>query len=172
MITVDNYTNEELIQSRVKWTPYQLSVEFPKSSAHAKRKRAELIHEVLTLQDEPREGNFVTDYVLIDGPISDKMVWVAYLDKYIALCAKRKVVGDGGVNIARAKQVPITNFVEVNSSGFARCPLHNEKTPSMKYYPDQNKWWCFSCNQGGDAIDFVMKIEGLDFIGAVKRLGV
>jgi len=73
-------------------------------------------------------------------------------------------------DIAMAKQIPLSNFMEFNRAGFALCPLHNEKTPSFKYYPNENRFHCFSCNENGDIIDYVQKIYKLDFITAVKKL--
>ena len=163
---------------RITWTPYQLSQCFPKSSSAAKAKRKELISEVFALQDIPRSSHrnatmaFVEDLLIKEIPVTDRIAHVAFLDKYITACRVRSIVGNGGVNVAKAKLVPITQFIEVNNRGTASCPLHSDKTPSFKYYKEQNTWWCFSCGQGGDVIDLVMKMEGLDFIGAVKQLGV
>lgn len=172
MTTVDNYMDDEIItQPRVVWSPYQLSVAFPRSAAHAKRKRSSLIQEVFALQDLARSEHFVTNFVLIDGPIADKMEWVAYLDKYISYL-KKTTTHEDGVNVEKAKQVPITNYLEVNRQGFASCPKHSDRTPSLKYYPKDNTFHCHQCGWGRDVIDFVMGVEGCDFITAVKRLGV
>jgi len=32
------------------------------------------------------------------------------------------------------------------------CPLHGEKTPSLKFYGDTGGWYCFGCHRGGDAV--------------------
>lgn len=51
------------------------------------------------------------------------------------------------------------------------CPFHSEKTPSFVVFPDSGNWRCFgACATGGDAFDFIMRIEGLDFKGALERL--
>lgn len=52
--------------------------------------------------------------------------------------------------------------------GFAVCPFHNEKTASMKVYPDG--FYCFGCGAGGDVISFVAKIEGICNAQAAVRL--
>lgn len=52
----------------------------------------------------------------------------------------------------------------------ARCPFHNEKTPSFIVSPDRGTYHCFGCNVGGDMFTFVQEIEGVDFKGALKML--
>ena len=36
------------------------------------------------------------------------------------------------------------------------CPFHNEKTPSLVIFTEQNKWYCFGCNKGGSNLDFLI----------------
>ena len=50
------------------------------------------------------------------------------------------------------------------------CPFHNEKTPSFCVYPENNSFFCFGCNKGGDVIAFIMGVENLDFTEAVRFL--
>jgi DNA primase len=50
------------------------------------------------------------------------------------------------------------------------CPFHNEKTPSFNVSPAKGIYKCFGCGKAGNAINFVMDYEHLDFIGAVKSL--
>ncbi|WP_099204361.1 DNA primase [Scatolibacter rhodanostii] len=50
------------------------------------------------------------------------------------------------------------------------CPFHNEKTPSFNIYTDNGSFYCFGCQAGGDVITFVMKIENLDYMEAVRFL--
>ena len=53
-----------------------------------------------------------------------------------------------------------------------QCPFHSEKTPSCVVYTDtQNPhFYCFGCHAGGDVITFIMKIEGLQYMDAVRML--
>ena len=76
------------------------------------------------------------------------------------------------VDIQKAKQYPIEDLSpnKLNHSDFINCPFHKEKTNSCKINIKKNTWHCFGCNKGGDSVDFVMELEGLDFISAVKRL--
>lgn len=73
----------------------------------------------------------------------------------------------------------VGSYVELEKAGAnfkARCPFHNEKTPSFFVSPVRNSYYCFGCGAKGDIISFVQEFEGLDFIGALrvlaKRAGV
>ncbi len=48
------------------------------------------------------------------------------------------------------------------------CPLHGERTPSFHVWAD--RFHCFGCQAHGDAVEFVMRLEGLDFRAACERL--
>jgi DNA primase len=50
------------------------------------------------------------------------------------------------------------------------CPFHQERTPSFTVSPARGTFKCFGCGEGGDAISFVMKMENLDFVGAIELL--
>lgn len=50
------------------------------------------------------------------------------------------------------------------------CPFHSEKTPSFNIYPENGSFYCFGCGAGGDVITFMMRIENLDYIDAVRAL--
>ena len=59
---------------------------------------------------------------------------------------------------------------QVGSSLKARCPFHNEKTPSFFVSKDRGNYYCFGCGAKGDIFTFVEEFEGLDFKGALKLL--
>ena len=52
----------------------------------------------------------------------------------------------------------------------ARCPFHDEKTPSFSVNPEKQFYYCFGCGAGGNALGFVMDYENIDFPQAVETL--
>jgi len=72
------------------------------------------------------------------------------------------------VDIEIAKKVSIGRFIKMNYGNFCCCLWHKEKTPSMKWYPDNNKLYCFGCNAHKDVIDVVMQLNKVDFKEAIK----
>lgn len=67
----------------------------------------------------------------------------------------------------------ISKYTVLKSDGRNKkclCLFHSEKTPSMIIYDDTQSFYCFGCNSGGDVITFIMKIENLDYIEAIKFL--
>lgn len=51
--------------------------------------------------------------------------------------------------------------LKTDRHGFIVCPFHGEKTASCKIY--SGSFYCFGCGTGGDVIDFVQKMENLQF---------
>jgi len=67
----------------------------------------------------------------------------------------------------------VGRYVELRRAGQnwkGRCPFHEEKTPSFNVNPARKGYKCFGCGEGGDAIRFVMEIEGKSFPEAVRKL--
>lgn len=62
------------------------------------------------------------------------------------------------------------NLKQRNGKWWACCPFHNEKTPSFSISADNNLYYCFGCHEGGNIIDFIMKLENCDFVRAVEIL--
>ncbi len=52
----------------------------------------------------------------------------------------------------------------------ARCPFHEERSPSFSVNPDKQFYYCFGCGAGGNALTFLMEYENLDFPQAVDAL--
>jgi DNA primase len=67
----------------------------------------------------------------------------------------------------------VGGFVRLKKAGrnfTGLCPFHREKTPSFNVNPERGIYKCFGCGRGGNAITFVMEIEGVSFVEAVTSL--
>jgi DNA primase len=51
------------------------------------------------------------------------------------------------------------------------CPFHQEKTPSFHVSPSKQFFHCYGCKAGGNAIEFVIKRDRVDFRDALRTLG-
>ncbi len=74
---------------------------------------------------------------------------------------------------ARIDEV-VSSYVTLKNAGGGSqkglCPFHDEKSPSFNVNPGRGFYHCFGCGEGGDAITFLMKIDGLSFVESVERL--
>lgn len=57
---------------------------------------------------------------------------------------------------------------ELDESHKCLCPFHEEKKPSLQFFPDTNSWRCFGCGKGGSVFDYLMHRDGLSFLEAVR----
>ena len=67
----------------------------------------------------------------------------------------------------------VSTYVRLEKSGAqfrARCPFHNERTPSFYVSPERKSFHCFGCQVHGDIFTFVEKIENIPFFEALKIL--
>ncbi|HSB08865.1 MAG TPA: DNA primase [Blastocatellia bacterium] len=65
----------------------------------------------------------------------------------------------------------VSDYVTLKKRGanyLACCPFHSEKTPSFNVHPGKGIFKCFGCGAGGGIFDFVMRIEGCEFLEAVR----
>ena len=81
--------------------------------------------------------------------------------------------------VATLRNTPITSYLyslgiePVSMSGGRLvycCPLTGERTPSFAVHPQTNRFKCFGCDQKGDVIELVTRLEKLNFLPALKRL--
>lgn len=63
-----------------------------------------------------------------------------------------------------------TPLKPAGASFLARCPFHNEKSPSFTVSPTKQVWYCFGCGKGGDLFNFIMEAEKLTFPEALRLL--
>ncbi|KYZ77043.1 DNA primase [Anaerosporomusa subterranea] len=67
----------------------------------------------------------------------------------------------------------VSDYVPLAKKGrnyWGCCPFHREKTPSFSVAPDKGFFYCFGCQAGGNVFNFLMKVENLPFMEAVKLL--
>ncbi|WP_162419536.1 DNA primase [Cyclobacterium roseum] len=67
----------------------------------------------------------------------------------------------------------VNDYVTLKKKGqnlWACCPFHQEKTPSFSVSPAKQIYKCFGCGKAGDPIQFIMDIEGIGFIEAIRHL--
>ena len=67
----------------------------------------------------------------------------------------------------------VSGYVQLKKRGrnyFGLCPFHGEKTASFSVSPERQIYKCFGCNVGGGVINFIMEVEGMEFVNAVKHL--
>lgn len=70
--------------------------------------------------------------------------------------------------IAKAKDFPFDQLVDINRVNMAKCPFHEERTASFFI---KNNWaYCFGCNWSGDTVKFVMERDKKGFVETVKSL--
>jgi DNA primase len=67
----------------------------------------------------------------------------------------------------------VADFVHLKKRGsnmLGLCPFHNEKTPSFNVSPSKGIYKCFGCGKGGNAVNFIMEHEHLNYPEALKFL--
>ena len=67
----------------------------------------------------------------------------------------------------------VSEYVPLKQKGrrfWGCCPFHNEKTPSFAVDTESQLYYCFGCHKGGTVINFVMDMERMEFMDAVRLL--
>jgi hypothetical protein len=71
--------------------------------------------------------------------------------------------------VQRARDYPLWKLLELRPGARVKCQWHEDKKKTMALYPN-GRGHCFSCNKTYDAIAWVMRTQGVDFLTAVQRL--
>jgi DNA primase len=67
----------------------------------------------------------------------------------------------------------ISQYVSLKKRGrnhLGLCPFHSEKSPSFTVSPEKKLWHCFGCQESGDLISFLQKIDNLTFKEAIENI--
>ena len=67
----------------------------------------------------------------------------------------------------------VSRYVDLIKSGanyWGLCPFHNDKKPSMSVSPSKGIYKCFSCGAGGDALNFLVKIQNREYKDVIFEL--
>jgi DNA primase len=67
----------------------------------------------------------------------------------------------------------VSDYVTLKRAGAnykGLCPFHKEKTPSFMVHDGKQIFRCFGCGEGGTVFNFLMKMEGLSYPEAVRKL--
>jgi DNA primase len=76
------------------------------------------------------------------------------------------------VDAARVEEV-VGEYVNLKKRGVnltGLCPFHQEKSPSFSVSPIKGIYKCFGCGKAGNSVNFIMDIEQLNYIDALKHL--
>ena len=90
------------------------------------------------------------------------MVQVSSFEELISLIKDRLDIVD-----------TVSQFVALKKSGanyWGLCPFHNDKKPSMSVSPSKGIYKCFSCGAGGDALNFLVKIQNREYKDVIFEL--
>lgn len=154
--------------------------------AQTKLKEQELVkeHDLLeSLRDGPGfDQQHLSDVFMQYWAVSDN---VKLLEKEIKKFTNQQVSKAAGYSVTEELIEEVKDLISIpmmckqqdirmRRSGSDKlsivCPFHDEDTPSCMIYVEQDSWWCFGCNQGGDVLKFYMLLTEMDFIPAMHQL--
>lgn len=70
--------------------------------------------------------------------------------------------------IVRAREYPLEKLIETNRAGYVICPFHEDTKPSL--WVKRGYGYCFSCGESCDSIKWLMSVEKMSFMDAVRKL--
>lgn len=168
---------------------------FPEAKAFIKQK---LLDEIALCEKDIKQADelqtYCDDLIYRKSPKRDEWFWnalveVLYLNPlrieqrkilkrdlmYISMLSgkssTRNPIGVTPLEIAKAKEFPISELIEFNKHHQAICPFHNERTASLHYYQKSNTAHCFgACQKTFDSIEAYRKLNNCSFVEAVRKL--
>lgn len=154
--------------------------ELYKKMQELKRIRQERIMKMKALKPEISEISYFFGREMIRVDFQEYYVakkWMAYwlrLSYFVNEIPRKSSITD--LDIQKAREYPLQDLYagqlkHMSGKHQGLCPFHDEKTSSFYIFEKTNSYYCFGCHASGDAIDFIMKLEGKTFINTVKYLG-
>lgn len=155
---------------------------------HAKTKEIAELERIIPTLPVIEKGISLRGLYLIMLPKMKQELWrieghIRRLQRCLELLEGKKLFNKpsdlpGHIDVDSLKsRVDITEvigrWVELRRSGGTlkgRCPFHDDRSPSFAVYPEDSRWWCFACSEGGDIITFIQKILNYSFREAVAEL--
>jgi len=74
------------------------------------------------------------------------------------------------INLVELIRESVPGLKKSGRNFLARCPFHQEKTPSFNVNPELGLFKCFGCGVGGDAFKFLMLQENLTYPEAIRKI--
>jgi len=171
-----------------EWAPYfkdianvYLSFDNDEAGRNGTARVAALIphSRSVTWPTEICEGGDVTDFFVRLGKTADnfhELLQAARLLPVQPRVAKSAPRSGADAEIDRVKssvaiEEIVARYLELTVRGqnyVARCPFHQDRTPSLVVFPATQTFHCFGCRAHGDTLTFLMKIENLTFREAFR----
>jgi|GEM_PF-2044663 len=187
------YPSEEELIRDIFPSPIEAFAVFERLIAEWEEKRLEARHDLqvpldcIAHEDDPSTRYLLKETLKITGPAERMREAIGQIKRLKRLRGiAQRVFGvevptkPGELTpeqIERARAVPIldviSRVVQLNKRGksyIGLCPFHKDTNPSFNVYPQQNRFYCFGCQKGGDAIDFVRLHYGYGFKKAINYL--
>ncbi|HOO62157.1 MAG TPA: CHC2 zinc finger domain-containing protein, partial [Bacillota bacterium] len=80
----------------------------------------------------------------------------------------QEIIARNSIESVVGKYVQFTKRTGQNQFGL--CPFHSEDTPSFSISTTKQIYYCFGCHKGGNVIHFLMEIENIGYVDAIKLL--
>lgn len=181
------------IQNVMRHTPEYLRKVFPGREDVALRNIKNITNEIESIESKYQHHLREIEKITIDdettyfckavlameyGPkLKDLDRQIYALKRYLPRSTSNKKIIDFEEKLFVAKEKPLyeiaqnhTRLSKTGESYKGLCPLHEEKTPSFYVHEETNRFRCFGCNEGGDVITFIMRINNISFREAVHEL--
>ncbi len=165
---------DSLIANSVSWY-FDIPTDF-----ETKTELSNKIKEIKLLSEVIKNKRYEIESSSLDGKgdcrhleIYNDILWthIGRLNKLGKFFKRYKLENTYKDEFHKAKLVPIHLFVKFNYQNFATSVWNkNDKNPSMKYYPSDNRVYDYSTGRGGDSIDVAQALWGLGFKETLNKL--